>query len=101
MEKRDSRNKGGNTKRDDRPPRDIVEIPDLEMGKLLRKNFETFVSTEKYNKELLEEPEEEDEENKDEPKQERKPRKHDFRVYQDLSKRNGKKGAAMLHHFLT
>jgi hypothetical protein len=51
------------------------------MGKLLRKNFELFVSTEKYNKHLNEENDEEDDENKDEPKQEKKPRRHDFKQY--------------------
>jgi hypothetical protein len=63
------------------------------MGKLLRKNFETFVSTEKYNKHLNEQNEEEEEENKDEPKQEKKPRKHDFTAYKRLSENNGKKEA--------
>ena len=36
------------------------------MGKLLRKNFETFVQTEKFNKHLLKKDDEEEEENKDE-----------------------------------
>jgi hypothetical protein len=70
------------------------------MGKLLRKNFETFVQTEKFNKHLLEKDDEEEEENKDEPKQEKKPRRHDFGAYKRLSENNGKKEASMLHTFL-
>lgn len=70
------------------------------MGKQLRKNFESFVQTEKYNKHLNEQNEEDDEENKDEPKQEKKPRKHDFSTYRRLSENNGKKESMMLHTFL-
>jgi len=70
------------------------------MGKQLRKNFESFVSTEKYNNHLNDQEEDEDEENKDEPKQEKKPRKHDFLAYKRLAENNGKKEAMMLHHFL-
>jgi len=90
--------KGG--KREERPPREIVEITDEDMGKLLRKNFETFVATEKYNKHLLEDKDEEEEENKDEPKQEKKPRRQDFGAYKRLAENNGKKEASMLHTFL-
>jgi ABC-type Zn2+ transport system substrate-binding protein/surface adhesin len=103
MEKQNSNksnNRGGKERRDDRPPREIVEITDEFMGKQLRKNFEAFVSTEKYNMHLNDHDEEEDEENKDEPKQEKKPRRHDFSCYRKLSENNGKKEAMMLHYFL-
>ena len=74
-------------------------MEDEEMGKLLRKNFDTFVSTEKYNIHLKEQDDDEEEENKDE-KQEKKPKKHDFFIYKRLSENNGKKEAQMLKHFL-
>lgn len=79
------RTRGGGPKREERPPKEIVEIPDEDMGKLLRKNFEQFVQTEKYNKHLNEQDDEEEEENKDEPKPDKKPRRHDFKVYSRLA----------------
>jgi hypothetical protein len=103
MDKQNSRggrnDRGAGAKRDDRPPRDIVEITDEDMGKQLRKNFELFVSTEKYNKHLNEENNEEEE--PEEEKKDKKPRRHDFGVYRRLAENNGKKESMMLHFFLT
>ena len=44
--------RGGKREDRERPPREIVEITNEDMGKQLKKNFEAFVSTEKYNKHL-------------------------------------------------
>ncbi len=44
----------GDIKREDRTPREIKPIEDDEMDKLLRWNFEYFVSTEKYDQNLKE-----------------------------------------------